>query len=556
MTNPIDLVCQSRRGPRATVPGQPGLPRPIFLAGLLGLAVLSSLGGLLTLAPTARAESFAAAARLETTGAYLEARDTYDGFIAAHPDDPLAPVATMAAANLTWWSAEDPAGAAERYGALLAAYPASDWTAIAARRRGECLQALERWEEAGAAFGQALEEAGGATTSLAPTWTQPWAQEVLAAAAKCYAQAGRPERVIGLYEELLETALPPATASATLLKLAEAHEAARRDAQAAAAYARLLREYPFDRAGYAAAMAKRELISAHEALDWESYQAFAQVREAARSRDHETLERVCADLLERSDNPHLCAGARFTRAAARMVQAGEFREGVAELRALVRDYPGLQMIPNLEQTLAYFDQLAGLEAHAAEHPDDPAAHREFGRTALQSGAVSRAVAELERAQALAPQDDQTLLDLGTAYANAGRIDAARTTLERYLEAHPNDGGVYNRVGYTYLGVGEIEAALSAFRRYAELAPQDPNAHDSLGEGLMRAGQWEAAASEYERATTLDPSFANSYFMLGEVYRELERSADAITAYERFIELAPGDPRAAAARAQIEQLGAS
>ncbi len=75
----------------------------------------------------------------------------------------------------------------------------------------------------------------------------------------------------------------------------------------------------------------------------------------------------------------------------------------------------------------------------------------------------------------------------------------------------------------------------------------------IGNFYARKGNHRAAAGRYLEATKWNPSYAEAYWRLGRAREKLEQPSDALEAYRRFLQLAPDDKRARAAKQKIPAL---
>jgi tetratricopeptide (TPR) repeat protein len=508
-----------------------------------GLALLA-----LALAGAAGAQ-LEQAAQLERDGEYVQARNAYQAFAAGQPEHRLAPLALMAQANIELLALEDSAAAVAGYDRLVDAYPQSDWAAEAARRKAEVLQARAAWREAGQTYGAALALAGGQSEGPGTNWIN----EVSLAAADCFYQAGEHDAVIATYETVLQGPLPAEAAATITYRLADSYETTGHPREAAAHYAQLIRTYPGHQPARDA-LAKREMISEHETLDWEPYLALAEARAAIGARDPAGSLEHARRAFEGTDDPAVRRVAEYGTIYAETLLSGDFTAGLDRLERFVDALPDPTQFPTSEQLMGLYRRVAEAERRAAESPEDAAVLRGLGYQYLQAQAAMRAVEVLERARDLDPENSDVYMGLGYAYQGTGRAEEARTAFDTYLEYDPDNTQVMNMIGYTCLGSGDVDSAIRYFERYAAVAPDDPNAHDSLAEGYLNAGRLEEAAREYEHAIEIDESFTNSHFMLGRVYRQLEEPEKAAAAFRRFLAMIPGGPQAEEARAALEELG--
>lgn len=514
---------------------------------VFGIAwALLTLGGVISAAPAESGEAaFPLAAALEAAGDYEAALTQYESFLEEHPDDPKSPLAVFAAANIRYLQFEDYEPAIVMYQRLLEDYAASQWAPEAARRKGECLQVLERWIEAGEAFGRALEHAGKSSRPI-PT---EWVNEVSLLAADCFYEAGDRTAVIGMYEKTLRGDLAPSAAASVLYRLGDSYESMGEEERAAQTYARIVREYPFSSV-FAQAMDKCGLIDEHVSLDWAHYETYARTSQDFARGDYDGALGRCDTILGSTDNQILRDCADYRRVVAHMLLHGDFSHGVESLEALLDSLADPRILPNAPRQLEGFRVVADQEATVRRQPGNPETMRALGQSYLRARSFAKAIETLERALTLSEEDAMTHLPLGVAYASAGRTDDAEDAFTFYLERNPTEVGAMNWIGYTFLGQGDTERALSYFQRYVDVAPEDANAHDSYGEGLLSAGRLEEAAGEYERAIELDSLFTNSHFMLGTVYQQMGDTAKALAAYRGFLELSPQGRQAQQAQQAI------
>lgn len=523
------------------------------LAALVGLALI-----VLTPSPTRAATGsppeFQAASAAILAGDIPGAAASYEAFLSRAPEDPLASMAHVAAADLVLRARGDTAAAlahceAAHRGGRASGATGAAWAAEGARRSGELLRARREWASAAASLSDAAAIGSDPASGVPVAWTR----DVIVAAADCYYQAGAPEKVIATYEAVLAADPPPEIAGTALYRLGEAHEQSGRLEPAASAYARVLTDYPssdlFDEA-----LAKRSVIEARIPLEWPVLEAYQAGTAAIARRDlPAALAQTDTVLAVAKEGPlHECA--QYRRITLATSLAGDYTEGCRALRAYLDEHPGSPRAAMARTTLEQsWKTVAAMEANLRSHPEDGGLARELAMAYLQNGATQRAIGMLETARAQSPADPEIANGLGYAYARAGRMQDASASFEVYLAANPSDTDALNMIGYSFLAIGQAPKAVEYFERYAKISPDDPNAHDSLGEGYMNAGRLEDAAREYEAAIRLNPDFANSHFMLGTVRERLGDGARAAESMRRFLDLSPNGPQADEARAALQRL---
>lgn len=517
-------------------------PRVLLVTAALLLLVHS-----LTPASTSPPE-FERATRLTMDRSYEEAVREYEAFLTRAPEDRLAPMAAVAIANIHLIAREDTAKAMASLDRVLTDHRESPWAAEAARQKGACAEAQEKWDEAAQAYMLAFD--------LASDQEEGWLNEVVLAAATCYDQAGNQPKIVETYERVLEGNPRPEVAATALYRLGEAQEAMGDSTSAAKSYTRIIDEYPSCQQEYEGARTKRDLIDEHATMEWGPYDAYDEATRMIVQQDVAGALEKCDEVLSGSPNAALRQCTEYRRISLETAHSGDFTEGIKMLRQYIDSNPGGLRTELAERTLEQsWSQIAGLESTVRENPEDAAALVALGQSYIQARSVPKGVEMLEKALALSPDDATLHLTAGYAFAQVGRNEQAARAFGTYLESNPDDVNALNMMGYMSLGGPDPESALPYFQRYAEMAPQDPNSHDSLGEGYLTLGRLEDAAREYEKAIEIDPSFFNSHFMLGRVYQQMGEPDKAASAYKRFLDLVPRGPQAERARAAIEELRA-
>jgi tetratricopeptide (TPR) repeat protein len=498
--------------------------------------------------PARAGTEFDHAAAFTLSGEFDSAVQQYEAFLDAHPGDRLAPLAIYSLAALQLEAKHDSSAALAGYERLINEYGGSPLAPEAARRRGECFQAMKRWAEAGSAYTKALQLAGGSPEPPPPGWVN----EVSLSSADCLGHGGDQEQVIAAYEKVLKQPLSPSLTPAVVFRLARAYELSNREEEAARRYARIVQEYPLSEA-FDQAVSKKDLIDRHVPIEWTPYLTFADSRKDFTQGDYAAALRRSEEILATSENPALRLGATFRRIVALTTLSGDYTRGARSLDSLLSGLPDKRLMPNAPRQLETFRGVAEMEAGAREKPDDAQALRNLGEQYMTLRSTTKAIATLEKAKTLTPDDADLRLALGYAYARQRLYSKAEAEFAFYLQAHPKETAVLNQIAYTYLQQGDAEESLAYFRRYVELAPDDPNAHDSLGEGLLGAGRPDEAKLEYEKAIAINPGFTNPYFMLGEIERRLHQASEAKARYQKYLELDPSGYQAEAARNALDEL---
>jgi tetratricopeptide (TPR) repeat protein len=107
------------------------------------------------------------------------------------------------------------------------------------------------------------------------------------------------------------------------------------------------------------------------------------------------------------------------------------------------------------------------------------AETDAGLTALQSGDINGAIAQLERAIAVDPTDYQAQLYLGAAYGQAGRQMDAVTALTQAVTLQPSNAQARYNLAIAYESAGYQEQALVAAQQALQLQPDYPKAQEAI-----------------------------------------------------------------------------
>jgi tetratricopeptide (TPR) repeat protein len=205
--------------------------------------------------------------------------------------------------------------------------------------------------------------------------------------------------------------------------------------------------------------------------------------------------------------------------------------------------------------------IAGLEALAAEHPDEAVVHRLLAILLFARGDVEAGSRATDRALALAPDDPAPLAMRARFHASRRSWAPARVDVQRYLTARPDDAAALFLLGAIEQGDGRRDAAMAAYRRAGEIdersfaarnnlallmaetgdlpgalaqaqaahaiQPDSAAGLDTLGWLYLRSGLVDRAVAFLERAHAADPALDDARLHLALAYREAGRPADAL-----------------------------
>lgn len=242
-----------------------------------------------------------------------------------------------------------------------------------------------------------------------------------------------------------------------------------------------------------------------------------------------------------------------------------------------------------------FDAVTEAEAALAIDPDHRGAHRIMGfvQNAVAGNVPSpadrasmrdEAIRHFERVLEGGRTDLGVEYQLATLYLTRGRHAEAIETIKRFLVNQPGYADAWRLLAGAHQAAGDTPAAIAALTEFLALEPGASDVRTSLAQLLERAGRWREAAAEWARlgdaqpenasfrlfrATALanagevgaaravltaltaeQPDHGLAWYLLSQVELREGRLDEAGRAASRFAEIAPGDPRALLARADV------
>ncbi len=211
----------------------------------------------------------------------------------------------------------------------------------------------------------------------------------------------------------------------------------------------------------------------------------------------------------------------------------------------------------LGRALLAMDSLSAAERAlteaAAVYPGDAWAQYWLGVTRNRRGGAQAALGPLRRAVEIQPLLIEARLALADALGATGQADAALAQLEAAVEAdsvhHPE---AWNNLGFLHLQAGRTAEAEAPLAAAVRLDPLSAEARVNLGSVYLLTERTDRAVAQFEAAAEAQPAYAPAYGNLGVAYLQQGRPADARRMFERLLALNPGDARARAYLAQLDE----
>ena len=103
-----------------------------------------------------------------------------------------------------------------------------------------------------------------------------------------------------------------------------------------------------------------------------------------------------------------------------------------------------------------------------------------------------------------PEDAEVRIRLGNSYYDMNRFDAAAAWYVEALELDPGNVSVRTDLGTSQLYQGQVEAAIESYRKSLSLDPNHPQTLQNLGIAHFAADEFEAAIRIWQRLLVAHP----------------------------------------------------
>lgn len=168
---------------------------------------------------------------------------------------------------------------------------------------------------------------------------------------------------------------------------------------------------------------------------------------------------------------------------------------------------------------------------AALRPRDHDVLARLGRLLVEQDRGADAIAAFERALEIAPDRLDTALALAQLYEWSDEPRRALALLDRVAKARPADRALQERVAALAQGSDDAQAALSALDRLAALAPQEGRYAQQAVDALVAANRLPEAIARQRRITAQSPGAPGPALRLAQLHEWNNQEREAITVYE-------------------------
>ncbi|HXG09944.1 MAG TPA: tetratricopeptide repeat protein, partial [Gemmataceae bacterium] len=170
-------------------------------------------------------------------------------------------------------------------------------------------------------------------------------------------------------------------------------------------------------------------------------------------------------------------------------------------------------------------------------PDNPRAHANLGSLLFDQGRVDEAVEHLERSVQLDPGVAETQFLLAALLLRQERLDEAARHFARAAQLRPHWADAHFKLGVICLRQGKPDEAAGHFARAARLDPGTAAAVNQLGLALGGQGKWREAGQCFQIASNLLPGSAEYRFNLARALHAQGHPDEAVHLAEQALTLA-------------------
>jgi tetratricopeptide (TPR) repeat protein len=189
----------------------------------------------------------------------------------------------------------------------------------------------------------------------------------------------------------------------------------------------------------------------------------------------------------------------------------------------------------------------------AARPTDELFHVNYARILDKLGDKENSIRELTTAYKLNPKDISVLKTLANKSLATGDTAAAVRYLEESVDLYPKSSDLRERLSYALLKAGDVDQSEAQAKEAVRLDAKSVTARTTLGSILLVKGFVGPAVESYKEAVKIAPNDGNAHWLLSRAMEQNGDRAGAIAELNAFLERSPADPRAAKAKAHLQEL---
>lgn len=238
--------------------------------------------------------------------------------------------------------------------------------------------------------------------------------------------------------------------------------------------------------------------------------------------------------------------------------------GVVAIAALMAGVPGSapsnSSVAAPHSTKVSPAETAGEEPPTASDPSPyaqaatSADHSRGGVAAYNSGDLTKAADELQKAVEADPENAEALNNLGQVLVRSGKAREAIAYFDRAIAIAADVWAYRFNRARAYAELQDWPKAIAGYNDAARLFPGDYATQFNLAKAKQASGDLPGAVEAYAKAVELAPGQADFQLWYGQALDMSGRQQDAVAAYRRFLELEPSAPQAEKVKARLAQMG--
>ncbi|GAB4459995.1 MAG: hypothetical protein OHK0037_06410 [Elainellaceae cyanobacterium] len=217
-----------------------------------------------------------------------------------------------------------------------------------------------------------------------------------------------------------------------------------------------------------------------------------------------------------------------------------------ENQTRIHYYQGVLLLISRQHSdaIAHFDQ----SIDAAENFPEAYIARAKAHHSLEQ--YEEAIADYNRAIELNPEYAVAYNNRGLLYGSIDRLDAAEADYAEAIRLNPRYASAHNNRGSIHWRRRNFEAAIESFSEAISVNPHYLLAITNRGEVYRQIGNYDAAIADFSRAIELDNNYTRAIANRGETYRLIEQYDQALADFNRAIELDDNYAWAIGSRGQV------
>jgi tetratricopeptide (TPR) repeat protein len=202
-------------------------------------------------------------------------------------------------------------------------------------------------------------------------------------------------------------------------------------------------------------------------------------------------------------------------------QKGQTDEAIRQFREAIRLKPGhaeahnnlgnaLALEGQTDEAIRQIQEALRLNQQAMRlGPDVAQSHNNLGIALAMKGEIAQAIREFQAALRLKSNNAEAHYNLGRALDLQGQTNEAIVQFETTVRLKPDHADAHNNLGLALARRGKIAEAVGQYQETLRLKPDHAEAHNNLGIAFYQQGRVDEAIREFQEALRLRPDFVGA-----------------------------------------------